>query len=289
MSTIRISHVTKRFDTLIALKDITLTLEENKIYGLLGRNGAGKSTLLNLITNKLFPTEGTITIDGEDVTENDHALSKIFYMSEQLFYPDSMKVSEGFRWTKAFYPNFDVNYALNLSRQFQLSPTKKIKSLSTGYKSIFKLILALSCNAPILLLDEPVLGLDANHRDLFYKLLIQTYSERPCTIVISTHIIEEISDIIEQVILIKNGFILLDKPTEEVLSMGYAVSGKASAVEDYSKDKQILSVESLGGLKTAYLLGNKNESQIPADLEVSSLDLQKLFIQLTNDERGDLS
>lgn len=289
MSTIRISHVTKRFDTLIALKDITLTLEENKIYGLLGRNGAGKSTLLNLITNKLFPTEGTITIDGEDVTENDHALSKIFYMSEQLFYPDSMKVSEGFRWTKAFYPNFDVNYALNLSRQFQLSPTKKIKSLSTGYKSIFKLILALSCNAPFLLLDEPVLGLDANHRDLFYKLLIQTYSERPCTIVISTHIIEEISDIIEQVILIKNGFILLDKPTEEVLSMGYAVSGKASAVEDYSKDKQILSVESLGGLKTAYLLGNKNESQIPADLEVSSLDLQKLFIQLTNDERGDLS
>ncbi|WMJ21799.1 ABC transporter ATP-binding protein [Paludicola sp. MB14-C6] len=288
MSIIQICNITKKFDTVVALNNVTLTLEENKIYGLLGRNGAGKSTLLNLMTNKLFPTEGSITVDGDNVTENDKTLSKIFCMSEQMLYPDGMKISEVFRWTKEFYPDFDLEYAQNLSKQFQLSPSKKIKSLSTGYKSIFKLVLALSCNAPILLLDEPVLGLDANHRDLFYKLLIQTYSERPCTIVISTHIIEEISDLIEQVILIKNGAILFDKPTEELLAMGYAVSGKATAVDEYIKEKQVLSIDTLGGLKTAYLIGDNKTQQIPTELEVSSLNLQKLFIQLTNDERGEI-
>ncbi len=282
MSYIEINNITKAFGNTVALDNLTLSLEQNKIYGLLGRNGAGKTTLLNLITNKLFPTEGEILLDGDNVIENDRALSKIYFMTEKNFYPDSMTVKGAFKWGKEFYSDFDKSYAESLSEKFSLNINKKIKSLSTGYKSIFKIIMALSCNAPAILLDEPVLGLDANHRDLFYKELLQSYSEKPRTIVISTHLIEEAADIIENAIVLKNGKILMNDSVENILSQGYSVSGNAGAVDTFIAGKNVLGTDALGGFKTAYLLEKINQSSIPDGIEVSKLDLQKLFIHMTN-------
>lgn len=280
MNAIQVNNITKRFGEVTALQNVTLSFEAGKIYGLLGRNGAGKSTLLNLISNRIFPTEGEITVDGEPARENDRAQGKLYCMSEKTLYPDTMRVREAFRASRCFYPEFDLDYALKLAQKFDMNVKTKIKGLSTGYTSIFKLIIALASNAPYILLDEPVLGLDANHRELFYRELIENYSEHPRTIVISTHLIEEVADLIEQVVIIKKGEILLNRPAEEVRQMGYSVSGKGSDVDAYIADREVLSVDSLGGLKTACLLG-KPEG-VPASLEVASLDLQKLFVQLTN-------
>lgn len=282
MSTIKLDNVTKCFGQTKALDGVSVMFEENKIYGLLGRNGAGKSTLLNVISNRLFPTLGEVTIDGERASENDYALSKVFCMSDKNLYPDTMKVKEIFEMTKEYYPEFDMNYAQKLSLDFGLNINKKIKGLSTGYNSIYKIILALSSNAPIVFFDEPVLGLDANHRELFYKALIDKYSERPATYVISTHLIEEASDIIERVVILKEGKLILDEDTETVLAGGYAVSGSAGAVDEFCKGKQILGQDVLGGLKTAYIKGQVRREEIPENLELSKPDLQKLFIQLTN-------
>lgn len=282
MSYIEIKNITKKFGTTAALEDISLTLEKNKIYGLLGRNGAGKTTLLNLMTNKLFPTEGEILVDGDNVIENDKPLAKMYYMTEKNFYPDSMTVKGAFKWGKEFYPSFDENYAEALSGKFLLKTNKKIKSLSTGYKSIFKIIIALSCNTPVILLDEPVLGLDANHRDLFYKELLQSYSEKPRTIIISTHLIEEAADIIENAIVLKNGKIIMNDSVENILSQGFCVSGGAAAVDKFIAGKNVLGSDTLGGLKTAYLMEKINESSVPDGIEISKLDLQKLFIYITN-------
>lgn len=281
MSKIHIENVTMQFKDVVALNNINLIFEENKIYGLLGRNGAGKSTLLNLITNKIFPTTGLIKIDNEPVIENEKALNHVYCMSERTLYPDNMKIKDVFKWSKEFYPNFDIEYANQLAKKFDLKLNKAIKSLSTGYSSIFKIIVALACNAPIVLLDEPVLGLDANHRDLFYKELIESYSNNPRTFIISTHLIEEVADVIEEVVIIKNGTILINDSTEKVKTLGYGVSGKSSDVEEFVQNKKVLSVDSLGGLKTAYIMGEK-PNQIPSSLEIATLDLQKLFIQLTN-------
>ena len=275
-----VENLTKRFGDVAALEAVNVTFGENKIYGLLGRNGAGKSTLLNVITNRLFPTGGRVLIDGQPAMENDQALGKLYCMSEKDLYPETLRVKEVFSYTKLFYPSFDTAYANDLCKQFGLDPKKKLKGLSTGYTSIFKLIVALASGASYLLLDEPVLGLDANHRELFYKLLLELYSEHPKTIILSTHLIEEVSDLIEQVVIIKQGKILLDQPVEEVLKLGYCVSGKASEVDAYAAGKQILSEESLGGLKTVCIQGRAG--QVPETLEVTALDLQKLFIKLTN-------
>lgn len=281
MSVITVNDITKSFKDTIALDNFSVTFEENKIYGLLGRNGAGKSTLLNLMTNKIFPTSGEILIDGENILENDKALSKMFCMSDKNLYPESFKVKQAFKWTKEFFPNFDTDYANELAKKFGLGLKKRIKGLSTGYTSIFKLILALSVNTPIVLFDEPVLGLDANHRDLFYKELIKNYSENPRTIIISTHLIEEVAGIIEDVVIIKNGKKILDDSVQNVLSKGYSVSGSGAKIDEFIKNKETIGVDSLGSLKTAHIIGDI-DSNIPDGLEVTKLDLQKMFIQLTN-------
>lgn len=280
MNEIRLEHVTKQFGETLALNDVSVSFGGNKIYGLLGRNGAGKSTMLNLISNRIFPTGGAVLVDGEPVLENDRALGKMFVMSEKTLYSDTVRVKQAFCWTKGFYPSFDMDYAMDLAKRFGLDTKQRIRNLSTGYLSIFKLIMAMAVNTPYVLLDEPVLGLDANHREMFYTELVRHYSEQPSTIVISTHLIEEIADLIEQVVIIKEGNILMDKPAEEVRGMGYSVSGKAEDVDAYISGKDTLSVDSIGGLKTACLLGTPEN--VGNALSVTPLDMQKLFVQLTN-------
>ena len=280
MSKIDVNQITKTFGDLTALKNISVHFEENHIYGLLGRNGAGKTTLLNLITGKIFPTSGEILIDGERALENDKALSKMYCMTELNLYPERMSVKEAFRWSAQFYPNFDMEYANTLCTRFELKANRKIKNLSTGYTSIFKIIIALSCGSEIVIFDEPVLGLDANHREMFYKELILNYSNHPRTFILSTHLIEEVASIIDRVVIIKNGAMIMDDEVQNVLNRGCSVSGPIGLVDEFIKDKKVLGSDTLGGLKSAYLLGQFHE--IPGNLEVGKLDLQKLFIQLTN-------
>lgn len=280
---IQVQNVSKSFGQVQALKGVSAGFGENKIYGLLGRNGAGKSTLLNIMTNRIFPDGGTVLVDGENGQENDEAQSKIFLMSETTLYPDTMRVSGAFRWAKAFYPGFKESYAQKLLDDFGLAARSKISGLSTGYRSIFKLVLALSVNVPYVLLDEPVLGLDANHRELFYKRLLEKYAESPFTVVLSTHLIEEVANLVEDVVIIKEGEILRQESRESLLAGGYTVSGGAAAVDAYIQGKKVLGIDALGGLRTAYVLGVPEKGgEAAKDLEFGPMDLQKLFIQLTN-------
>ncbi len=282
MNCIEISNVSKNYKDTCALNNVSLKIEENKIYGLLGRNGAGKSTLLNIVTNRIFADSGKVLIDGIPSVENDQVQQKVYLMSEQTLYPDKMKIKDTFRWSGEFYSGFNMEYAMAMSEQFGLNVNKTVKSLSTGYTSIFKVIIALSVNTPYVLLDEPVLGLDANHRNLFYQVLLEKYSDNPSAIVISTHLIEEVTNVIEDIIIIKSGEIYKNESRDELLSKGYTVSGRAAQIDAFIADKNVIGVDALGGLKTAYILGTLNRNSIPVGIEVTKLDLQKLFIQLTN-------
>jgi ABC-2 type transport system ATP-binding protein len=282
MSVIEVRNTTKKYGPTMALNNVSTTFEGGCIYGLLGRNGAGKTTLLNVITDKIFPTEGIVNIDGENVHENDTALSKVYCMTEKGLYPGSMTIQEILKWTAEFYPGTDMEYAYQLADKFSLSLKKKQKALSTGYMSIFKIIIALSCSAPILLLDEPVLGLDANFRDLFYKELIRNFSAKPRTIVLSTHLIEEAAEVIEKVVIISNGRIILQDDVQNVLTMGYTVTGPQRMVDEYTQGKNVLGVDMLGGMKSAYLLDKLSPESVPQGIEISRMRLQSLFIHLTN-------
>ncbi|MEG1593765.1 MAG: ABC transporter ATP-binding protein [Oscillibacter sp.] len=281
---IEIRGLSRRFGDTQALQDVTLTLESGKIYGLLGNNGAGKSTLLNILTGRLRPTSGTVTVDGAEVG-TDAAAGKLFLVGEENFYPEDMRVKGAFDATAIFYPDFNRPYAEDLAKQFGLKSKQKIKSLSTGYGSIFRLILGLSVGVPYVLLDEPVLGLDAQHRDLFYKLLLQNYGDSASTFIISTHLIAEVADIVEHTIIIRDGRILKNAPTETLTADVHTVSGPAAAVDAYAQGRHLLSTTVLGGLKSACVQGTAPQP-LPDGLELSRLNLQDYFISLMQEEDG---
>ena len=290
MSTIEIKNVSKNFGKTNALKDVSLTFEADKIYGLLGRNGAGKTTLINIITNRIFANAGKVFIDGEPAEENDSAQARICCMTEKNVHPWEMKVKDGFRWAYEFNPRFNTEYAYSLAQKFNLDTAKKIKSLSSGYNSIFKLILTLASDVPVIIFDEPVMGLDAAHRELFYRELIAYYSKRPKIVIIATHLIDEVAEVLEQVIILRNGEVILAKPVESVLELAYSVSGDGASVDRYTRGKNIIREETIGTFKVATIYqkrdsSDKNQIQ-ELGLEITPSRLQEVFISLTNSQKG---
>ncbi len=284
MNAIQIKNVTKKYKDVTALDNVSFSFEYGKIYGFLGRNGAGKSTLINIIANRIFADSGEIMIDDIPAMENMKIHDKIFCMSEADLYDDNLKVKELFKWIDRFYDDFDKAKAFEIAEKFNLATNRKFKALSKGYQSIFKLTVALSLNVPYVIFDEPVLGLDANHRELFYELLLKDYETNERTIIIATHLIEEVANIIEEVILIDKGKVLLQDNVGSLLETGYSVSGLAHEVDTYCADKNVIGYDELGNLKIAYVLGEKTPLPKNGNLSLSAMNLQKLFVKLT--EKG---
>ncbi|MDY4048477.1 ABC transporter ATP-binding protein [Negativibacillus massiliensis] len=274
-------NLTRKFGDTTALNGVNLCLDEPKIYGLLGRNGAGKTTLLRLITNYIQPTEGTITLDEQNVWENEKAQHQIFLITESSFFEDltGQRLAD---IMEQIYPSFDKEQFLSYAKRFELNLKKKYQTLSTGYKSVLRAVAALSVHTPFLFLDEPTLGMDAFHRELFYKLLIESYSESPSCILLSTHLISEVEGLLENVIILDHGKVLIDESSEQLLAQGYCVSGRISDVDDYCSGKNVIGSSVVGGLKTTAILGERNN--VPDTLDVTGLSLQQLFVQLVGSE-----
>lgn len=280
---IELKNVSKSFGGVHALSDVSLSFGGGKIYGLLGPNGAGKTTLLNIITNRLYADCGEVLIDGESAPGRDRALGKVYMMAEQNLFPDSMKVKGALKITADFIPSFDLELAMELAQKFGLPMNKKVKALSTGYSSIIRLVLALSANTPYVIFDEPVLGLDAQHRDMFYRLLMEHCGGGGQTVILSTHLIQEAAPLIEHAVIIKGGKILRDASAEELTGAAHTVSGPAGLVDGYIAGRQVLNTTAIGGLKTACVEGEP-DVRVPAGLEVSAMGLQDYFISLMNEE-----
>ena len=280
---IELKNVSKSFGGVKALSDVSVSFGGGKIYGLLGSNGAGKTTMLNIITNRLYADSGEVLIDGERAPGRDRALGKVYMMAEQNLFPDSMKVKAAISVTADFIPGFDTELALELAKKFGLPLNKKVKALSTGYASILRIVLALSAGTPYVIFDEPVLGLDAQHRDMFYRLLMEHCGGGEQTVIISTHLIQEAAPLIEHAVIIKDGEIIRNAPAEELKCAAHTVTGPAGLVDGYTAGRRVLSATSIGGLKTACVEGEP-DARVPAGLEGSPMGLQDYFISLMNEE-----
>ncbi|MBB1079806.1 ABC transporter ATP-binding protein [Limosilactobacillus sp. STM2_1] len=283
MNQLTVKNLVKKYRHTTVLDDISFTLEPAKIYGLLGRNGAGKTTLLNIISNRLFPTSGDVQIAGEDVNNNDALLSKIFLMSEVNLYPREMKINQTFDLADAAYGDFDYDLANRLLKTFELDGDAKVTNLSTGQRTASKIIVALAVNAEYVLLDEPILGLDANHREAFYQELVKTYQEKPRTFVLSTHLIEEIQQLVEHVLILDQHKIIVDDGLDSMLAKAYTISGPTKLVDDYVAGLKVLKTELMGNIKTTYIFDDLDDQRpIPDQVKINHYDLQHLFIYLTD-------
>lgn len=278
--TINVTKLTKTAGRHERLHDLNLTIQPGMIYGLLGRNGAGKSTLLNIMANRVLPSQGRVTIDGQELAQSERTLQHLYLMSEDNLYPSRERVSDLFKLTAALYGTFDDQLARRLAKAFDLDVNARFGGLSTGYRTIFKDIIALSVPADYILLDEPVLGLDASHRDLFYQSLIETYTQRPRTFVIATHLVEEISGLLNQVIVMDQGRILVAEATEDLLARSYQLSGPKETMAAFLPTVTTLRTHQFGK-QTQAVVTTVGKLDLPAGVTKEALDLQQLFVALT--------
>ena len=215
MSLVEFKNVYKSFDEKEVLKDVSFKIEKNRIIGLLGKNGMGKTTIIKLINDLLTPTKGDVLINGEKPgVESKKVIS---YLPERTYLDKSMTVLEVFKYFSEFYDNFDVNKARTLLKDLNLSETDRLIKMSKGMLEKLQLILVMSREADLYILDEPLGGVDPATRDYILDTILSNFKEG-ASILISTHLISDIERILDEVIFINNGEIILTGSADEVRS-----------------------------------------------------------------------
>ena len=284
-------NIVKTYGGKDVLHDVTLDLQPGKIYGLIGRNGAGKTTLLSILSAQNPATRGSVTLDGEPVWEHRQSLAKICFSRELSANAESglaaMKAKEYLRIAATYYEDWDKALEERLVKLFDLNVKKKLGKMSKGMLSMITIVVALCSKAPYTFLDEPVAGLDVVAREQFYKLLLEEYSSSGRTFVVSTHIIEEAADVLEEVVILHEGKILLKENTQTFVDSAVHVSGKAEEVDAATAGLEVHYPETIGRSKgvTVFLKPGQavDESR---DVSIQPVSLQRAFVALCGEEEA---
>ncbi|PZF85178.1 ATP-binding cassette domain-containing protein [Jiangella anatolica] len=288
---IEIQDLTVRYPGVTAIDSLTLKLEGGKIYGLLGRNGSGKTTLLSLIAAFRRVTEGTILVDGEAPFENERLTQQICLIRESGDLVVEGEYVKGIlHRARMLRPGWDEEFAQRLLDLFEVPVNRGVTKLSRGQRSALGITVGLASRAPLTMLDESYLGMDAPSRYAFYDVLLEDYIAHPRTIILSTHLIEEVARLFEQVVIIDNGRLVAHEDTESLRMRGAAVVGPAAAVDDFTTGMTVLGEQRLGGTKSVTVYGEigRDARAVAADwgLELSPVALQDLFVHLTKGDRA---
>jgi ABC-2 type transport system ATP-binding protein len=276
--------VTLQFRGHTALSGISTAIEADTITGLLGRNGAGKTSLMQLLTGHRLPTSGRVQLFGRSPYEDDDVLRRICFIKESQRYPDQFRVRDAVAAAARLYPGWDHDLAASLLADFDLPAKRQIKKLSRGMVSAVGIVLGLASRAPVTLFDEPYLGLDAVARQLFYDRLLADYADHPRTIVLSTHLIEEISDLLEHVLLLDRGRVLLDADADSLRATALTVAGPARQVQTFGSVHEVLHCESMAGRARAVVrTGSAADRRVATDLglTVEPTSIQKLVVAMS--------
>lgn len=292
MFDIKFENVCVTFGETEALRNINLHLEGGKIYGLIGRNGAGKTTLLSLLASYREPDSGKITVNGQEPFENPEIMPEIAFIYEKDYSDESEKVKGLLEAAERYRLRFDRRYAEELLNRFDIPLDKQVKSLSRGKKAALNVTLGLAGRTEITIFDEAYLGMDAPTREIFYKALMEDYTNHPRTIILSTHLVSEMDYLFEEVVILHKGQILLKEPVEELLDRARAVTGAKENINEFINDMKVLETQELGGVKRAVIYGKLSEEKMKKaeqlELEFENISLQDLFIHLTSEANLDV-
>ena len=245
---IEVTDLTKKYRKSEALRGINLALEPGRIYGLLGRNGAGKTTLMSILTAQGFASSGEVRVFGEHPYENERVLNRICFIRESQKYPDSFTAEHAFKSAALFFANWSQELADRLVTDFQLPLRRNIKKLSRGQLSAVGVIIGLASRAELTFFDEPYLGLDAVARQLFYDRLVEDYSRHPRTVVLSSHLIDEVANLLEHVIVIDQGRIIMDDDAETIRGSAFTVVGSAEKVRTFLGGREVVHADNFASL-----------------------------------------
>lgn len=294
MAIIECINLKKHFQKNQALDDFLALIEENKITGLIGRNGAGKTTLLKIIAGYLKPTSGEVKVFGQNPFNNLHVSANLIFIDEQMSFPESWQLEEIFDSLGLFYPHWNKELALRLLAYFSLNPKQVHNSLSKGMRSTFHAIIGLAARCPLTIFDEPTTGMDAAVRKDFYRALLKDYVAHPRTILLSSHLLNEIENILEDILLIKQGKKCLHLPVSELKSYALGLRGKTAALNQFLTGKEEFYREDFAPEQSFVVTKNDfSEDELrelkKAGISTSAVPTEDICVYLTAQNKGGIN
>ena len=277
---LEIKHVTKSFDSIKALDDLSLTVPKGAVYGLVGPNGAGKSTVIRHMTGIYRPDEGEITLDGAPIYENPAVKNRIGYIPDDIFYFPSATLEEMRKFYKGIYPNFDDQLFARLYDIFQLPKKSPIRRFSKGMQKQAAFHLTLCTRPDVMILDEPVDGLDPVMRRQVWSLMLSDVAQRGTTVLVSSHNLRELEDVCDHVGIMDSGRILLERSLADMQGN----TTKLQIVGPAPEGLEILHETASGRLQTLIVRGSMEEVRAlvqqsnPVYFDILPLSLEEIFI-----------
>lgn len=287
---IEVKNIQKNFDGIKAIDDITATIEEGHVFGLIGTNGAGKSTFMRILCGVLKPDSGEVYVDGEPVYENPEIKRRIFYISDDQYFFKTGTPKDMLKFYKTYYPNFDEEKFERLMQAFHLDIHRKINTFSKGMKKQLSVICGVCAGTKYLLCDETFDGLDPVMRQAVKSIFVQEIEERGMTPIIASHNLRELEDICEYVGLLHRGGILLAKDMEDVkinIHKIQIVIKDDETLEKLKEKFEVVKTENRGALYTITIRGKREDVDSymlelnPIFYELLPLSLEEIFISET--------
>jgi ABC-2 type transport system ATP-binding protein len=277
---LELNHITKTFGNFKALDDLSMTVPKGTVYGLVGPNGAGKSTAIRHMLGVYRPDSGTVTLDGQPIYENPAAKRRIGSIPDDVFFFPSATLEEMRRYYQGIYPNFDNGLFDRLYDVFQLPKNGQIRRFSKGMQKQAAFHLTICTRPDVLILDEPVDGLDPVMRRQVWSLILSDVAQRETTVLISSHNLRELEDICDHVGIMDHGKMMLEKSLADM----QGATHKLQIVGEVPKTLQVLHTSASGRLQTLVVRGSAQdiEAQVrsvnPAYFDVLPLSLEEIFI-----------
>lgn len=247
---LRLRGVSRTFGQTAALSDVSLEVPHGTVCGLLGRNGAGKTTLMSLAAGHDRPTTGRVEVFGRDPFTHAPTTSAVSLVRDDQRYPDDFRLRHVLAVAPRFHERWDRERAAELVDAFRLPARTDVKKYSRGQLSALGIVLGLCSRAPLTVFDEPYLGLDAGARRTFYAQLVADLAEHPRTVLVSTHLVDEMEALLDHVVVLEGGRVVRDCSLDEARSAAYTVSGPAVVVDGLTAGLPVLTSSRLGGLRS---------------------------------------
>ncbi|KMK75532.1 ATP-binding cassette domain-containing protein [Alkalihalobacillus pseudalcaliphilus] len=290
MTIIEAQDLHKHYRQKKAVNGLSVSIADKKITGIIGRNGAGKTTFLKLVAGYYRPNKGKLHVFGEKPFNNINASLNTVFVDDLMYFPSSLMLEEILEEGKRFYPNWDEKLARNLFNYFSLNPRQGHQNLSKGMKSTFNMIFGLAAHCELTIFDEPTTGMDESVRKDFYRALMKDYLHYPRTILLSSHHLDEMEDLLEDVLLIKDGTVCEHRSIDELKEMAIGVRGDTASINKWLDGAETLYEQTLTG-QTKYVVAYqpneaKKQEGLTLGLEFKRVSASDICVYLTESRKG---
>ncbi|GEN46319.1 ABC transporter ATP-binding protein [Alkalibacillus haloalkaliphilus] len=291
MGVITSRQLTKSYRNTEAVNQLTVQFNEGVITGLIGRNGAGKTTLLKMIAGLVKKSGGDLSVFGEDPLNSLKVSANSIFVDDQLPLPLEFKVKDVLKEFERFYPNWDIELAERLIRHFSIDLDALPINFSKGKRSTFNAIVGLAAHAPLTIFDEPTTGMDYSARQDFYRALLKDYLEHPRTIILSSHLLNELEDVLEDIVLIHDGQLYLHETVTSLKEFAVGLTGDSSELSSVTSKYEVLHKKDVG-LNQQYVvietqLEEKDEEHLKKmGVQITPVSPADVCVYVTNRENG---